>query len=375
MGETWSKPAMGRVKLCVANCGNTTSPLPAFQDHYVAIFGGGFDRERLNRRGNWLYAIDVETGRVLYRANSSCGVNGGASGCSPTYFASMPSEPSVLDVNEDGYLDLVYIGDLKGRMWRVDLTDVRRLSSAPTGRFDNQVSFDAGTSRPFLLFEAPQPVAPATQPYYPIYLRPTAVSLGFNSDARPALGLAFGTGDRDDILSSEEPASLSFKQRFYYVVDIANTATRTESDLLRIPTSTSPPAISLPPQGWFMELVEGERLITDSVGIRSILYFSTFNPIPAGLDRDACNNLITCENKRGIARFYRVRNSTGDAYQGADRGETQLHASFLTNPILYTSQDQGSHIIFTSDNEVKIDLVPGGIQTSLKDWEEDDRPR
>jgi hypothetical protein len=60
---------------------------------------------------------------------------------------------------------------------------------------------------------------------------------------------------------------------------------------------------------------------------------------------------------------------------GADRGETQLHASFLTNPVIYTSEDQGSHIIYTSDNEVKIDLVPGGTRTNLKDWEEDDRPR
>jgi hypothetical protein len=43
--------------------------------------------------------------------------------------------------------------------------------------------------------------------------------------------------------------------------------------------------------------------------------------------------------------------------------------------VIYTSEDQGSHIIYTSDNEVKIDLVPGGTRTNLKDWEEDDRPR
>src|SRR5262249_6694738 len=130
MGETWSKPAVGRVRICTANCGNVTTPLPVFEDHDVAIFGGGFDRERQNRRGNWLYMVDVETGKTLYRANSSCGVNAG-DGCSPVYFGSVASDPTALDWNGDGILDAVYVGDLKGQMWRVDLTDLRRLASPP----------------------------------------------------------------------------------------------------------------------------------------------------------------------------------------------------------------------------------------------------
>jgi hypothetical protein len=106
-----------------------------------------------------------------------------------------------------------------------------------------------------------------------------------------------------------------------------------------------------------------------------MISFATFNPIEAAGARDACGNLGKCENQRGLARFYQVQYSTGDPVSGTDRGETQQHASFLTNPVLYTSEDQGSHIIYTSDNEVKINLVPGGVHTSLKDWEEDDRPK
>jgi Tfp pilus tip-associated adhesin PilY1 len=158
MGESWSKPALGRVKVCTANCGNTAAPFPVNEDRYVAIFGGGFDRERLNRRGNWLYMVDVETGKVLYRVNSSCGIND-QGGCSPTYFASIPSEPAAIDGNGDGYIDLLYFGDLKGRMWKVDLTDLRLLSSPPPGRWNNQLDLAAGSGKPFLLFEAPQPVA------------------------------------------------------------------------------------------------------------------------------------------------------------------------------------------------------------------------
>jgi Tfp pilus tip-associated adhesin PilY1 len=383
-GETWSKPGMGRIRVCIADCGNTSAPLPTTVDYYVAIFGGGFDRERLNRRGNWLYMVDVETGKTLYRVNSSCGVNAGAAGCSPTYFASIPSEPGAFDFNGDGYLDFIYVGDLKGQVWRVDLTDLRRLASPPGGRWNNQLDLVNGSGKPFLFFQAPQPVAPATQPFYPIYMRPTAVSLGFSSGGKPTVGITFGTGDRDDIISAIEPQSLSFNQRFYYVIDDSNSTTRTETDLLNIPSSTAAAAATVPTKGWFMQFAMGERVVTDSLAIKGIIFFGTFNPIPIGSTRDACNNLSKCSNQPGQARFYKLRYSTGDAYSGTDRGETEEHASFLTNPVFYESggaaqtqqtSDATVHVIHTTDNTFENDDVPGVRRTTLKDWKENERPK
>jgi Tfp pilus tip-associated adhesin PilY1 len=375
MGETWSKPAMGRVRVCTANCGNTSPPFPTTVDYYVAIFGGGFDRQRLNKHGNWIYMIDVETGKTLYRANSSCGVNSGAPGCSPTYFASIPSEPTALDLNGDGYLDFVYLGDLKGRMWRIDLTDLRRLASPPGGRWNNQLDLAAGSGKPFLFFEAPQPAPPSISPYYPIYFRPTAVSLGFSANGKPTLGLAFGAGDRDDILAVLDPMSITYKQRFYYVIDDSNATTRTEADLLDIPSPTAPPATSVPTKGWFLEFVPGERLITDSLAVKGVIFFATFNPATDDTNRDACNNLIECNILRGEPRLYRLKYSTGDPYAGSDRGEVQPNATFLTNPVFYMSADQQAHVIFTSDNYVKVEGVPGGTKTTVKDWKENERPK
>jgi Tfp pilus tip-associated adhesin PilY1 len=376
MGETWSKPSMGRVRVCVANCGNTTPPLPTTVDYYVAIVGGGFDRERLNRRGNWLYMIDVETGRTLYRVNSSCGVNAGAAGCSPTYFGSIASEPAAFDLNGDGYLDSVYVGDLKGRMWRIDLTDLRRMGSAPGGRWSNQLDLVAGSGRPFLFFESPQPVAPATNPFYPVYYRPTAVSLGFISGGKPTLGIAFGTGDRDDILSSIDPLSLNFKQRFYYVIDDSNSSTRTEADLLRIPSATSAAATTVPSKGWYLEFVNGERLVTDSLAIRGIVFFGTFNPNPDTTTLDACNNFNKCERKSGLARFYQVKYSTGDAYIGTDRGQDQANASFITNPVSYPSGKGDEYVAYSTDNtDFNSTPLEDIRHTTIKDWKENDRPK
>ncbi|MFN2632101.1 MAG: pilus assembly protein [Thermoanaerobaculia bacterium] len=370
MGETWSKPAVGRVKICVSDCGSTSSPAPGFEDHYVAIFGGGFDRERSNRRGNWLYMVDIETGRSLYRANSSCGVNSGTGGCVPTYFGSIPSEPAALDLNGDGYMDFVYVGDTRGQLWRLDLTDLRQ-SAAPTGgSFGNQLDLAAGSGKPFLLFQAPQPGSAATVPFFPIYFRPTAVSLGYTSGNRAIIGIAFGTGDRDDILATTDTSSLTYSQRFYYVLDDSNSRTRTEADLVRIASSTSPKSIVPAPRGWFLNLAPGERVITDSLAIKGVISFSTFNPGVGGASNAACGNPLRCGGAGGTARFYSVLYSNGDPYVGTDRGETQTNSTFLTNPIFYTSEDQQGHIFYTSDNTVTIKPVPGGTRTTVKDWKE-----
>jgi Tfp pilus tip-associated adhesin PilY1 len=373
MGESWSKPSLGRVKVCTLNCGNTTAPFPVNEDRYVAVFGGGFDRERLNRRGNWLYMIDVETGKVLYRANSSCGIND-AGGCSPTYFASIPSEPAAIDGNGDGYIDLLYFGDLKGRMWKVDLTDLRLLSSPPSSRWDNQLDLSTGSGRPFLLFEAPQPVSPAVHPFYPIYYRPTVITLGYNVSGRPALGIGFGTGDRDDITSRLEPLALTFKQRFYYVVDRNNSTTLTESGLYDITSATAPSITTAPTNGWFIELAFGERINADSITVGSVIFFTTFNPLAAGNSSNPCAaNSPECGLANGTARLYRVSYTTGNPYLGSDRGQVQTLGGFLSEPVYFQSRDQQGNLMYTTENTVKKEAAPGGKRTTVKSWKERSR--
>lgn len=385
MGETWSKPALGRVKVCSADCGTQT---PVNEDHYVAIFGGGFDRERLNRRGNWLYMVDVETGKVLYRANSGC-ANGVAPGCSPIPFGSVASEPAAIDGNSDGYIDVIYVGDLNGRMWRIDTTDLRLAApaspSAPrTERWQNKINLDAGTGKPFLLFEAPQPATPAVpprpnasgHPFYPIYYRPTVIALGYNVGGKPAVGVGFGTGDRDDITGNLEPLGLTYKQRFYYVVDRNNGTTLREpsspsADFVDITSSTAPSLTTAPANGWFLELALGERINADTLTSGGVIYFTTFNPLAAGNSSNACaQNSPDCGLANGTARLYRVYYTTGNPYLGSDRGETQQYGGFLSEPVYFQSLDQQGNIIYTTENTVKKENAPGGKKTTVKSWKE-----
>jgi hypothetical protein len=379
MGESWSKPALGRVRVCTANCGSSIAPFPVNEDHYVAIFGGGFDRERLNRRGNWLYMVDVETGKVLYRANSGCEVTSG-NGCTLTYFGSIPSEPAAIDGNGDGYLDVIYVGDLKGRMWKIDTTDLRQLggTSPPSGRFENKIDVDAGSGKPFLLFNAPQPTGlgdpPAIHPFYPIYYRPTVITLGYSVGGKPAVGVGFGTGDRDDITSKLEPLALTFKQRYYYVIDTNNISTRVESDLLDIVSSTAAGVTTAPLNGWFLELALGERVNADSLTVGSVIFFTTFNPLAAGNPSNPCaQNTPECGLAAGTARLYRVFYNTGNPYVGSDRGETATQGGFLSEPVYFQSRDQQGNLIYTTENTVKKEAAPGGKKTTVKSWKERSR--
>jgi Tfp pilus tip-associated adhesin PilY1 len=367
MGETWAKASMGRVKVCTSACGTSSS---VNEDHYVAIFGGGFDRERLNRRGNWLSMVDIETGKTLYKANSSCGVNA-VSGCTPTYFGSIPSEPAAIDYNGDGYLDLIYVGDLKGQLWRIDLTDLRKLSSPPGGRFNNQLDLVAGSGKPFLLFQAPQPTAPATTPFRPIYFRPEAINLGYNSGGRPALGIAFGTGDRDDILATLDTSSLTYKQRFYYIVDAANSTTTFESTsgMLDIASPTAPAATSVPATGWFLEFSNGERVVGDSLTAGGIIRFPTFNPVNTASAGDACANVSKCTSAGGLSRQYSVLYATGNAYLGAtDRGQNQPNATFITGETGYLS-DTGPQGIYWAGG-VQNQSLGIGRKITVRSWKE-----
>jgi type IV pilus assembly protein PilY1 len=286
----------------------------------------------------------------------------------------MPSEPAAIDENGDGYIDRLYIGDLKGRMWKVDTTDLRMLGSPPTGRFDNKIDIAAGSGKPFLLFEAPQPTGTNVHPFYPIYYRPTVIALGYSVSGRAAYGIGFGTGDRDDIVSTIEPLALTYKQRFYYVVDVGNTATRTESDLADITSSTAASLTTAPTNGWFLELANGERANADILTSGRIIFFTTFSPVAPAGGPGTCGNAVGCgQLQAGTGRLYRVYYSTGNPYIGSDRGETQPFGGFLSEPVYFQSQDQSGNIIFTTENTVKKETAPTNKKTTVKSWKERSR--
>jgi type IV pilus assembly protein PilY1 len=118
LGETWSRPVIGRVKVI------TDPVLNTFEDRYVAFFGGGFDPSLDvaddpvdTTVGRAFYMVDVETGKILFKTSEGVDGNGNV-----VSFGPMPAPPAAADYNDDGCIDVVYIGDTRGHMWRIDVT-------------------------------------------------------------------------------------------------------------------------------------------------------------------------------------------------------------------------------------------------------------
>ncbi|PTQ90677.1 PilC/PilY family type IV pilus protein [Agitococcus lubricus] len=116
LGQTWSQPVVGNVKI------NN-------QVKTVLVFAGGYDERHETEntlftgadKGNQIYIIDAQTGQLYWSAS-------GNTTDSPTKYVtemqySMPSEPKLIDFNSDGLVDNIYIGDLGGQVFRLDINN------------------------------------------------------------------------------------------------------------------------------------------------------------------------------------------------------------------------------------------------------------
>jgi type IV pilus assembly protein PilY1 len=297
-------------------------------------------------------------------------------------FASIPSGVAAVDVNLDGLLDFAYFGDMLGQMWRLDLRDLS-VASTPTDRWSSKLRKGDGTTAltPFLVFQAPQPVGGSTQ-YFPIYYQPAVVSLASTVPGQPFVGLAFGTGDRDDITATCDATtrSTSYNQRFYFVQDKGNTQTLTESSagMMKIATSSTANTTTIPTAGWYMLMgtsgaTAAERQITDILVVNQFIYFFTQTPVASGAGGSGtCPPPSTCSATGGTPRQYTMFYANGNYPPGAtDRGAAVPDATFATNPVFYISADQQGNIAFTTNHggfSQNTNVQP--TQSNVKAWKE-----
>ena len=124
LGQTWSQP---RITTIMVDRNGTIYPKD------VLIFGGGYDsklddstkfstsdNDGNDYLGNAIYIVDPMTGK---RILSISGKGSGADIQVDDMHFSIPSRIEFLDSNIDGLTDRLYVGDLGGQVWRVDLAE------------------------------------------------------------------------------------------------------------------------------------------------------------------------------------------------------------------------------------------------------------
>ena len=358
MGQTWSRPVLGRMEFY---SGVTASgPAPAgsnnfhpctadgtrgCEDKYVAILGGGFDPSNANTVGTSLYILDAETGTAIYKGTSGKDSSGTA-----VSFGSIPGQPGVGDINDDAYLDVAYVGDVKGQLWKLDLTP--DLSGTTTR---GKLASGKASYFPMLLFDAGTRSGCTSPCSRPFYMEPTVILTGISSGAVKTLGVAIGSGQRADLLDRT-----SNTQRFYLIVDLG--VTRSESDLVGFNVNDPVPGGSLA-NGWFLRYpTDNEKTTTMALAQAGYLVFTTFRLQTDG--GDPCK-------PSGFSRLYAMKYSDGSAVPGQARYEEISNPGValgmsssinLKGEVLTIIQEQGSGLMGESFGL--------SVSTFIRDWKE-----
>lgn len=212
MGQSWSEPAIGRVKVEYGS---------ELYERWVAFIGGEFDAT--SNTGRAFFVVDAKTGEIIWEFSYQDKV-----GERNYMIHSLAASPTAVDTNFDGYIDKVYIADLGGQMWVFD------------------VSFNEATKKSNSqwmgkrLFQAPSSVSEK----HPIYYQP---AVSFDKYRTP--WVYFGTGDR------ENPTDMAaVEERFYAVKDDGlGDYPRAENDLADV-TNLNTFDQDTTKKGWFIKL-------------------------------------------------------------------------------------------------------------------------
>ncbi len=245
LGETWSVPVVGKIR-------------KNGEDAWLVFTGSGYDNNPSEVVGNVFYAVDAETGEYSWAFYAwevdTTGESGW--GITPNIPNTIPGSPSIIDIDQDGYADRVYVADLDGRLWKVDVSI----------EYQNPTSWVAVT-----IYEDSN--------NYPIISKP-AVWINY------VLGgtiprLYFGTGGDD-----RAPSDVAYS--FMALLDAPTPEVEWYLGDYSI--------LNLPEQKDLGDLSSGERVWADPKVADYIVYFSTLT--------GSIDSVDPCESIVGVGKLY-----------------------------------------------------------------------
>ena len=128
MGYSWSPMVQSTIRWGCADASTNTG----CTTKQVLIFGGGYDGHYDNPGsafhdsdavdGDAVYIVDMETGNLLWSAGNhhGHGLHQDPDGNTLPMYDSIPSGPSPIDIDRDGDMDMLFVVDISGRIFRFD---------------------------------------------------------------------------------------------------------------------------------------------------------------------------------------------------------------------------------------------------------------
>ena len=279
LGQSWSTPILGKIK-------NGTGT------KWVAFIGGGYDTNQdgsspsSDTHGRAVYVVDITNGNQIWKYSYSNDSN--MKYC-------IPSDITQLDVNGDGLIERLYVGDVGGEIWRFDIGDMSNTAS-----WKGELIFK-GSGK---LFYPPD--------------------VTFESDRGSGTYdmLFFGTGDR------EKPNNTTVVSTLYAIKDYDTLptplTTLTESNLIDVTQDALQSSSTTQTQkatilasmksasGWYIRLNQsagenpdpGEKCSGSAIVLGGAAYYTTFTPTPI-------NTQTVCSLGTGSGNVYSMQYQTG----------------------------------------------------------------
>lgn len=262
LGQTWSKPTITSIKI-----GDVTKR--------VLIFGGGYDDQQDNVSvrtkdtvGNAIFIVDAATGNKLFEISGSAGANY----IIPEMLYSIPSRVSVIDRDFDGLVDHMYVGDMGGQLFRVDIYNGQTSAKLAVGKLLYSAAEDANIEKTRRYYYAPD-VAEIVQDNDHYF----AVTIGSGYRAHP-----LDENVQDSVLMLKDKGVFTISDNLYTFPTLDNIQQITPEQ----PNITD----SSDYDGYEFNLYKGEKVLTGVSIINSRLIFSTYDPSDAGLVENSCSS-------------------------------------------------------------------------------------
>lgn len=272
IGQTWSQPVITRVRLEDTN-GDTV-------EKWVAVIGFGYDATS-DPNNTALYSASATKGRGVMMLDIATGLPvavrkfGNGTGDVTDMLYAMPSSPGVLDYDQDGFADLIYIGDVGGNVWKWVVRAKGTADPSSTNLYQ--------PNWPFRKFFSDDTTRAASGVHTrSFYYAPSATIV--NS----ILYLGFGSGERNDLNCSSTLRGCNLLNRFYVVKDrdIWDLGTLAVIDgrdyslggSLSDVTPYEDDCPAVQPKGFSFSVPDGEKFVTNSEVFNSFFFVSTFKP-------------------------------------------------------------------------------------------------
>lgn len=147
LGNTFSAAKVAQIKIASGSTSTTQQ---------VLVFTGGYDldQDKIGTNvpknddvGNSLYIVNADTGKLIWRAGNTGDSTASLQVANMTN--SMAADPTLVDIDGDGLLDIIYASDMRGQVFRFDINNTGTGSTFDGARIAQLGGVDAAHNRRF----------------------------------------------------------------------------------------------------------------------------------------------------------------------------------------------------------------------------------